>query len=277
MIEMTILGILKTAGIVILSLVVFVVAFVLVLLLLPVFYKLNIDSNKALLCLKFRLLLGMISIGVSSEDDFNVRIRLFGIAVKKLNFNKDNEENNDLKEEEGIFISKVKLDNEMKADGDSIDEMDSDNESDSVFSKFYARLRKIKGMFSNLFSVIKNFINNFKKIVSMLNDESIKRAFSSNKLRLIKLIKHLSPKKSDLRLCFGLENPADTGFLLAMISPFYYLYGPWLKIEALFDENQFYLSGCAGGNISLAFLLWHFLHIYFDKDIRSLKKNLNNF
>lgn len=130
--------------------------------------------------------------------------------------------------------------------------------SPSVHISFFAKIK-------NVFQRIKNAIQNFKftvnsicdKLVAakdkaawfwqFLNEEAAKKALAFIKLQCGGLFRHLKPKKFQLTLRFGFQDPAMTGQVLAAVSMFYGWYCEHVDLYPDFEqavlEGNIYIKG----------------------------------
>lgn len=130
--------------------------------------------------------------------------------------------------------------------------------SPPVQRSFWAKIK-------NVFQSIKYAIQNFKftadsicdKLVAakdkaawfwqFLNEEPAKKALAFIKLQCGSLFRHLKPKKFQLTLRFGFEDPAMTGQVLAAVSMFYGWYCEHVDLYPDFEqtvlEGNIYIKG----------------------------------
>lgn len=130
--------------------------------------------------------------------------------------------------------------------------------SPSAHISFFAKIK-------NVFQRIKNAIQNFKFTVNsicdkmvaakdkaawfwkFLNEEPAKKALAFIKLQCGGLFRHLKPKKFQLTLHYGFEDPAMTGQVLAAVSMFYGWYCEHVDLYPDFEqavlEGNIYIKG----------------------------------
>lgn len=126
---------------------------------------------------------------------------------------------------------------------------------------------KIKYKISSLYVKI-------KRIVYMLNDERDKEAVRELLLRVKKLLWHIRPRKLDIRLRLGLDDPALTGEITGIICSFYPVYTSHLHLEPDFDKKVIDGDAHLKGHIQLIFVLIAAIRIYFDRDVRRLYRQI---
>lgn len=274
---MILFEILKIIAYILLLLLLVLLALVLLIICVPVFYKINFNSENGLKIKgDFKVLSGIVTFCVNSDSQDNLSIRLFGIPLKSIKFSGEDDSginNENLKNEEELFNRSIKLENSQDDNSTQIaDEPDANNGPLSrIKEKLLSLCKSFIETIKKVINTIRNTIKKIERIVEFLNDENVITAFTNHKSRVIKILKHLGPKKSDLVLNFGLEDPAMVGYILALISPFYYIYGNWLKIIPDFNNNTFKLDGNIKGRASFLFLLWHALRVYFDNNVKNIR------
>lgn len=136
---------------------------------------------------------------------------------------------------------------------------------------------KIKEKYDKIRTKIDDLVQKKEKICNLLTQESHIRAFKKLKKEVFVLLKRLKPKKINLKLRFGFEDPSVTGKVLGGISILY----PFSRdtIEVIPDfENQIlkgniYIKGrirfCHFTMLAVKLLLY--------KDIRTSYKDIRNF
>jgi hypothetical protein len=102
--------------------------------------------------------------------------------------------------------------------------------------------------------------------------ESTKRTIERGKKLLIKIFKHLKPKKGGIFLHVGLSSAADTGMILGKMAWLYPVYGKWLFIEPNFYHKVFEAQGSVKGRIRIGSIAIPALIFYLRKDTRKTIK-----
>ncbi|GKX29562.1 hypothetical protein SH1V18_20420 [Vallitalea longa] len=111
-------------------------------------------------------------------------------------------------------------------------------------------------------NTIKDFIKNEENraVIKMIKD------------KILKMIKHILPKKFMAKMIIGTGDPASTGYVVGAVSILYTVTGNKLKVVPDFTEKIF--QGCfyGKGKIYLIVLLKNTLSIILDKRVRKLYK-----
>lgn len=272
---MILFEILKIIGYILLILICVIAALILLILFIPLLYHFKIDSeNGFVLKGKVRVLLGLISADIVSDSNEKYSIKLLGIPLKVLNSIQEDGSIDDknLKAEEELFNMSVNL-NASDSSVQKEDEVPEEEKNifDKIADKILQFIYSLKEKIINLINVLKNLKDKIDRIIEFISDENVLTAFSNHKSRLFKILTHIGPVKSDLHIEFGTEDPSSVGYILAAISPFYGLYGKWLTIEPRFDEKIFKAKGDVRGRVFLIILLWHFIRVYFDKHVKTIR------
>ncbi len=101
-----------------------------------------------------------------------------------------------------------------------------------------------------------------------LDREATQRTIERAKKLLIKIIKHLKPKKGGIWVHVGLGSAADTGMMLGKIVWLYPVFGKWLLIEPDFHHKVIEVKGDVKGRVRLGSLAVPALIFYLRKDTR---------
>lgn len=109
---------------------------------------------------------------------------------------------------------------------------------------------------------------------TLWRDERTRRAISLCITHLIKLLKHINPKKSRIYLHFGFEDPASTGQALAMLGIAYPFLGPVLQVTPSFEQPVLEGDIFLKGRMRVAVFLKSGWILFFNKDLRYLIKAL---
>lgn len=265
----------KIIGCILLILLCVIIILFLLILLVPLLYRFNIDSeNGFVLKGKVKVLLGLLSVDIVADSDEKYLIKLLGIPLKVLNNHQEEKsiDDRDLKTEEELFNMSINL-SSSESFARKAEEVPDEEKSifDKIADKIFRFFNSIKEKIIAIVNSIKNLKNKLDRIIEFISDENVITAVTNHKSRVFKILTHIGPVKSDLHIEFGTEDPASVGYILAAISPFYGLYGRWLTIEPHFDEKIFKVKGDVRGRVFLIILLWHFIRVYFDKHVKTIR------
>lgn len=145
----------------------------------------------------------------------------------------------------------------------------------SIKDKIKEILNKIKEKILGIVKKIKAIADKIKKInnvknsfIEYLRKDTSKKAIKEIKNIIIKLIKHILPRKLKATVGFGFEDPSTTGKVLGYSSIFYGIYGENLELEPDFDKEVLYGKYMLKGRIRMFNVLLAGLKLYRNKWIR---------
>ncbi len=324
-----ILNILKISGIVLACILGFVILLLLMVLFIPVRYRLSFvrtgvegdDPVDARGYVSWLLHIVHVSLAYPAENI--VIIRVFGIPVKRISLG--DKKSDDSKDEEqgtetGTVINDVDTASDAEtaeisspaeeeflshdAQSDDIGEdlqdseitdenSDNDDVSDrSIFSRIKAFVHKIQ-------CTIRDFCDKIKKIAddtcnkaeeardklesirrdihyyhNILTSELFERTFEKCRKKIIKLLKSILPRKGDIRLEVGFDDPYTTGEALAIAGILYPLIGKYVHIYGNFDESVIRGGGYLKGRIYVITIVKLGLFYLTDRDLKRTIKLL---
>lgn len=138
-----------------------------------------------------------------------------------------------------------------------------------VSRKIKAIFQKIKYTFRQICDKIKMIIAKKEKVMSFLEDEVHRSAFARFMKETVWLRRFLKPKRLNLKLHFGFEEPHHTGQALAGFGMIYPFVGEYMDIIPDFEkrvlEGDFYIKGKLR-MIHLVIMAWK---LFWDKNVRS--------
>lgn len=137
--------------------------------------------------------------------------------------------------------------------------------------------QKIKYTFQNICDKIQVLLEKKEKLEEFLTDTVHVSAFSRIKKEIFRLLRFLKPDKLKANIHFGLEDPYNTGCVLAGLGMLYPFYGESIHITPDFEEQilegELFLKGHVRGVYALI-LIWNLL---FDKNVRTAYKHIRAF
>lgn len=333
-----ILNILKITGIVLLSILGFVIVLLLLVLFVPVRYKVSfertgIEGDEPVEARGHASwLLHIVHISMVYPAENNVTFRLFGIPVwrssDRKKKNKDDEEavleteSGDNAESEAessdntgseaeIPASQAEedfLNHEEDVESDGIEDSTSDSgetefsdseddlqddeaESDehkTIFGRIGDLIHKIKYTIASLCDKInqiadgaynkavsteeklENLRRNIHYYYELLTSETFERTYEKCKKRIIKLLKSVMPRKGDIRIEAGFDDPYTTGEVLAISSMLYPVFGRFVHVYGNFDEAIIRGGGYLKGRIFIWVIAKLGVFYLIDKDLKHM-------
>ncbi len=144
----------------------------------------------------------------------------------------------------------------------------NEEEKAGKFSRIAYTIRKV-------YDKIKQIYGNIAYYLDLLRQESTKEAFSLCKKQLVRILRHICPKKIWADVRFGTGDPASTGQIFGYFCILYPLLGKQrIMLEPDFEQKIIQGEGGFRGRITLCRLLVTALILYFNKNIRKLLKCL---
>ena len=148
-------------------------------------------------------------------------------------------------------------------------------------------IKKIKNKIKDLISKIKSIIMDGKKLKRKLEhyyrvftSDVCKEAFKTCKSRLIKLIKHILPKKAKCNVFFGMDDPAVTVNILAIHGILYSVLGDIIILNPSFEEVILKGDFNFKGKIRIATVLYQVIRVLLDENCKRfykiVKKEIKN-
>lgn len=248
---MRFIKILSVIGITILYILGILLALILIILFVPVSYKVKgsykdkIPDFKA--CVSYMgFVFRLTFLFKGSKPDLSIRI--FGIRLKKRNAEKKASLEEEASEEE-----------ESKEDKEKEEGKEEDETPDKPKSPF----QKINDL--------KDKVNFY---LELIKKNSTKRAFSVLKKNLLKMLKSILPKKGRINIWLGMENAGTTGEILGAYKALYDYIGGVIHFYPYFDREYLECNLKVKGLIFPFILVYRALKIYFNRDCNRLIKIL---
>lgn len=135
---------------------------------------------------------------------------------------------------------------------------------------------RIKRLIIRLWGFIKRLRENKDGVRAFFADSGNKRALTLLWSSTRKLLSHIWPRVLDGHLIFGFDDPAVTGYALAVLSMMPGGDGTDMTVTPVFDRKYLDCAGRLQGRVRLAVPAWIVLKIYFDKDCRKLYSEVAN-
>lgn len=141
----------------------------------------------------------------------------------------------------------------------------------SVINTVITKIQSICNGISGKYAAVQTKIN---MVRDFLGNAENQKTFRLIWRQILKLIKHILPKKMNGRVKFGFDDPATTGQILTYISPFYGVYAKSVAVEPVFDEKIMEGDLHIKGRIRVGTLIWIVVRVILNKNFRVLLKKL---
>lgn len=113
-------------------------------------------------------------------------------------------------------------------------------------------------------------LNQLNEVKSLIKGEPFKRAFRDVKKYLLKLLKHVRPRKFQGTIRFGLEDPASTGQILGVVGMLIPLYRDHLVVAPDFEQKIFEGQLHAKGRMQVGFFLTLVARIIMNRNLMNM-------
>lgn len=305
------LTLLKIIGIVLLSLLGILLVLLLIVLFVPVRYRIKGYYKDEFICHgKITWLLHLLSVSIDFDKEFVSSVKVFGIDIssflnkKKETANTSNNKDTDAPAKEKNSVPEstatkpsakdsIEQPTEGNIHSSDIDtetepEMDSNpKEKQNIFQKIRTFILNIKNKVLSIYHKIIDIIQNIKtkkesidRYIRILQKEEVKNTFSICKKRILKMIKHLLPKKMKIHAHIGMEDPSTTGYILAIYSVLPEKLRRQVILKADFDEVIMEADFNIKGSCNAFNLLLQLLSVITNKNCLSfyklVKKEISN-
>ena len=244
------LGIISTVGFIILVILAIIIILIGLILFLPVVYRAKIKKQKDLEGdLSVRWLFGAVYFRlIYQKKEVSWALRIFGIPVLKSSKEK--------KIEKKESDQKAKKQPTIKP-GEAVKEA-RQSDKEPVFEEGEV---ESGGKIPFTISSLCDKLEKIKKVWGVLKEV---------KPLLLKILKHIAPRKVDGYLAFGFEAPSQTGMLLGLLGALCIPIPKGLRIEPDFQEKKLECDLKIKGRIEIIVLLVNGCRLLKNKKIRKL-------
>mgnify|MGYP005800502333 CR=1 FL=1 len=147
----------------------------------------------------------------------------------------------------------------------------------SLSERFRAFWDKIKYTFQKICDNIRTLGKKKDKLIAFTEDAVHRSAFSKVIKELQRLLRTLCPQKADVWLKFGFEDPALTGYALAMLSLIYPYVGEYTRLQPDFENKVLKGKAYVKGKIRVVHILIPALSLLLDKNVRITYHHIRRF
>ena len=291
------LTILKVLGIVLLALLALLLMIIIIVLFVPIRYRISGDKSDETINGKVRVswLFGIIACFVLyHEKKVEFKVKVLGINILKFfkkKAAKDNASTNEaevqLNNSKKSSISEKNTNKIRETSGNETDTKKVADENDQDKEKPVVEKETIIGKVKKVFSKVTSTIEKIKLTIQnicgkirywkdFIADQRVKNALLLVKNHLIKLIRHIMPKKIKGHLTFGFDDPCKTGQILAGASVLYPVYYKSLTLCPDFSGPVLNGQLDIRGRIYLFYMVKSALQIFFNKNIQFIIHTFRN-
>lgn len=245
-----------------------IIVLFLIFIILPLRYVLVANCKDSKLTCDFRYTFFYFDFFVDFKDMKNVKYKakIFGKVIadsenkKKEKFAKDEDEKIDLKK----FFKNKNLDKEI-------------NTSDEVFLNLFKRSKEYEKEIETtekkeererveLKERISRFVDNYKKVLP-LSMIDLAKLISRE---VVDYAPYILPKKLKANVNVGLNEPSNTGLLLAFLAPLYAGFGDSIDISPDFTKMKLDGGLTLEGRPQIIFMIIPIIHLFLNKRFREI-------
>lgn len=286
--------ILRIIGIILLAILGILVLFICIVLFTPLRYQIAAQADGEVKSIKanirFSWFIHIISGHVSYEDKkMDFQIKLFGRRINLDNLTKKEESKE--KDEEAESAAFEKTDVIRHQSSESVKEEntplieekkpETSNEKKSTKKNVHKKkqniLERIKYTIGSICDKIRALKQKADEVTTFIKDEIHKAAFKRVLNEILRLLRFLKPKRFQLNLNFGFEDPAQTGQVLGVISMLYPFLEKNIDITPDFQNQIIKGDVYIKGHFRCVYVLILGFNLLFDKNIRMTLKDIKKF
>ena len=265
--------ILKIIGIILLAIIGIVVVLGGIVLFVPIRYRIKMETTNGLKGLRMEAkatwLLRLISAFVVYQDgELDGKAR---IAWKKFDIASDADEKKEMVTEQ---VQECEENSKEKSEMEDAHNTEPKIKPTSKKSA-EADSKKIK-WFKKIKCTIKLICDKIKHVKDFITEETHLNALLRLKRELVYFAKNIIPDKMKGYVRFGLDDPYNTGRVLALLSVLYPFYGKDFEIYPEFEREIIEADMFIKGRIHLIHLLIIICKVYFDNNVKVAYKNLKS-
>ena len=113
-----------------------------------------------------------------------------------------------------------------------------------------------------------------KNLYNIKNDPRAREFYRVAKKRVIKIVRHILPRKLKGSIRFGTGDPCSTGKILGAAAMMYPIYGGHISVEPVFEEKALEFDLYLRGRIRVITVLLPALRTYWSRDFKYLRKKI---
>lgn len=150
-----------------------------------------------------------------------------------------------------------------------------------LWMKILEKCRSIRDAFGKFVAVLQNMRDTTSLWKGFLVDPHTGAAVGLAWRQGCRLLRHVGPQKWEGAVYFGLDDPAATGQVLAILGATYPIYRGQLSVVPVWDRKVLEGKACVKGRVYGIMVLCMAVRIYFDKNVRYViqwfRKNGGNY
>ncbi len=141
-----------------------------------------------------------------------------------------------------------------------------------LFNKVIEIIKIPQHVFSKFKCTISSICGKIELIKNTIENPIFKRAFVLTKKHLIKILKNILPRKIDIDISYGLDDPATTADIMSKYGMLYPWIGDKIRLNPYFDKKLVEGTVRIKGKITLFGIIYSAAVVYFNKDVKKVIK-----
>lgn len=137
-----------------------------------------------------------------------------------------------------------------------------------LWTRIVETCKRIRESLIKFWNTVKNMRNKIQSWKDFLGDSRTSEAFRLTKRQLFRLLRHAGPQKWEGAVNFGLEDPAATGQILAVLGALYPIHQGKFLVNPVWDRKILEGSARIKGRIYGVMLLYMAGRLFFDKNVK---------
>ena len=280
------LCVLKWAGILLLVLLALVFAAALLVLLVPIRYRLSGSWHGALRAgADISWLFHLLSLQITYEDGPTYSLRLFGFPLFSSKYDEQEEESG-AQEETWEPRQSPAAEPSRPEPAQPLPEREDPLRKEPPrplggrrrrhwsLGRFSRKLKKaVLDFFRRLFAGRQQLGARIRRVQKILQDPSHQAAFAFLTREVKKILAHIRPRKAAGEVVFGFDDPAVTGQVLTFCAVPAVWYGGQIRFTPVFEEEILDADVSLSGRIRTAVLLILGLQVILNKDVKRLRRH----
>lgn len=138
-----------------------------------------------------------------------------------------------------------------------------------IIRGFKQKWSALRQTVSNLFTQIKNLDHKRQSILAFIENEENQKSFRLIKRQLMRMLRHVFPRKLSGQVKFGVDDPYLMGQILSVAAFLYPLYGKQIELTPVMNESVLDGELAFRGRVQIGVLALMALRIWMDKNVRT--------
>ena len=138
-----------------------------------------------------------------------------------------------------------------------------------IISWFKQKWSALRQSLSKLLTRINNLEHKRQSVLAFIENEENQKSFRLIKRQLMRVLRHIFPRKLSGQVTFGVEDPYLMGQILSVAAFLYPVYGKMIDLTPVMDANALDGELSFRGRVQIGVLALMALRIWMDKNVRT--------